>query len=826
MTCSTYGGLGIFKLEGVNHVHPVINRPDVEYADITEVLAGRAYLKSSDRAILERIFILQRALLSMLFNFAQSGHPGGSISMSRALIVLFLTDRTAYDIASPWRRDADIISLAAGHKAMGWYAFNAFINEAVRQANPRLLSPDPKNSLFLEDLLGFRRNESVVTPLRKKFGAKCLDGHPTPATPFTYLSTGASGVGVAATAGLAIAARDMYRTLTPRVYCIEGEGGMTPGRVEETLQIVERAQLGNFIMVVDHNDASIDVPGVCAGDYTFVKPEERGLLHGFNVAVADGKNFDQVVAAFDYTCQYFGHVRPAMIVLRTEKGEGYGVGTNKSHGAGHKMDSDGYFAAQKIYCDTFGVELPTPSDGSPAAIEENFWKSLLTVRAALQQDGEMREFIAERIEVAKVRLGKLAEQRERFRNNGSTPGADLSAIDHLDPAQPPHEIRPKPGDKVALRSALGSTLGEINRVTKGGVFIAAADLYGSLDFSKGIPYDPVDAGNLDGRVVASGITEDGFSGVLAGISAYGKHIGVGGSYAAFMTPMGFTAARLLAIGHEISGRTANPLILVGGHAGPKTGEDGPTHADPQALTPWASFPKHSVVTLTPWDSLEVWPLVLAALHARPKPAVIVPFVTRPQETVIERAALGLAPVSQTVKGVYHLFPHLEGPVDAYVVMQGSAVVYELVSNDGEFLFDILESGLNIGFIYVSSPELFDALPESERAALWNEEMSQNAMGVTDFTLDTMMRWIPTEAGRRATLHPFKAGRFLGSGVGSHVLKQGGLAGENIRDAVIAFAKRNKAPQPALARNPRYPSTKVGNDRMLKNDPFSTLSTPR
>lgn len=785
-------GLGTFKLEEVEHVHPVVNRPGVEYVDIGEALQGRPYLKPPEKAILDRVFILQRGILSMMFNFAQSGHPGGSISASRALIGLFLTDRTAYDIGNPWRKDADIISPAAGHKAMGWYALNALLNESVRQTRPELLSSNLRHSLRLEDLLGFRKNEAVVTPLRKKFASKCLDGHPTPATPFTYLATGASGVGVAATAGLAIAARDMYRTMTPRVYCVEGEGGMTPGRVEETLQIAERAQLGNFIMVIDHNDASIDVSNVCAGDYTNVKPEERGLLHGFNVAVADGKNFDQIVAAFDYACEYFPQQRPVMIVLRTEKGEGYGIGTNKSHGAGHKMDSEGYFAAQKIYCETFGVELPTPVEGAgPAAVEENFWDSLLTVRAALAGDSELRDFVGERVAIAKERLGKLNEQRARSNGNGSGPRVDLTAIEKLDPADPPAALRPKAGDKMALREALARTIGEINRVSHGGIFIAAADLYGSLDFPKGIAYVPVDAEHLDGRVVATGITEDGFSGVLAGISAYGRHIGVGGSYAAFMTPMAFTAARLLAIGHEVGGRSGNPLILVGGHAGPKTGEDGPTHADPQALSAWASFPKNSAISLTPWDNLELWPLVLAALQAQPRPAVVVPFVTRPQETVADRASLRLAAATEAIHGVYPLAPPRKGNVDAYVVMQGSAVMYELVANGGEVLRDIEKSGLNVGFMYVSSAELFDRLPDSEKSKIWNEEMSQHAMGVTDFTLDTMMRWIPTESGRSATLHPFKAGHFLGSGVGPHVLKQGKLAGEDIRDAVIAFAKKKK-----------------------------------
>ena len=89
--------------------------------------------------------------------------------------------------------------------------------------------------LRLEDLLGFRRNPISATPLFKKFGAKPLDGHPTPAVPFVRLSTGASGVGLASSIGLALAAREYYGAAAPRVHVVEGEGGLTPGRVAEAL---------------------------------------------------------------------------------------------------------------------------------------------------------------------------------------------------------------------------------------------------------------------------------------------------------------------------------------------------------------------------------------------------------------------------------------------------------------------------------------------------------------------------------------------------------------------------------------------------------------
>ncbi len=109
-----------------------------------------------------------------------------------------------YDLAKPSRQDADIISYAAGHKALGLYAMWALRNEVARIAAPDLLPRDEKSQLRLEDLLGFRRNPTTTTPLFKKFHAKPLDGHPTPATPFVRLSTGASGVGVPASFRLGV----------------------------------------------------------------------------------------------------------------------------------------------------------------------------------------------------------------------------------------------------------------------------------------------------------------------------------------------------------------------------------------------------------------------------------------------------------------------------------------------------------------------------------------------------------------------------------------------------------------------------------------------
>jgi transketolase len=89
-----------------------------------------------------------------------------------------------YDTALPDRHDADVISYAAGHKALGLYALWALRNEIVRIGAPDLLAADEHLQLRLEDLLGFRKNPVAMTVLQKKLRVKALDGHPTPATPF------------------------------------------------------------------------------------------------------------------------------------------------------------------------------------------------------------------------------------------------------------------------------------------------------------------------------------------------------------------------------------------------------------------------------------------------------------------------------------------------------------------------------------------------------------------------------------------------------------------------------------------------------------------
>jgi hypothetical protein len=62
------------------------------------------------------------------------------------------------------------------------------------------------------------------------------------------------------------------------------------------------------------------------------------------------------------------------------------------------------------------------------------------------------------------------------------------------------------------------------------------------------------------------------------------------------------------------------------------------------------------------------------------------------------------------------------------------------------------------------------------------------MGITDFTLPTMYRWVRSPMGLERTLHSFARGRYLGSGSAAKVLEEAGIHGDGQWSAVQEFAQ--------------------------------------
>jgi transketolase len=138
-----------------------------------------------------------------------------------------------------------------------------------------------------------------------------------------------------------------------------------------------------------------------------------------------------------------------------------------------------------------------------------------------------------------------------------------------------------------------------------------------------------------------------------------------------------------------------------------------------------------------------------------------------------------------VTGVYALRKVGGAKKSGTLVLQGNGVATAFVT---EVLPVLDQKGIALNVFYVASAELFDLLSPAEKEKIFPEKYAQEAIGITEFTLPTLYRWVTSAEGRKRSLHPFKAGHFLGSGQGSMVLEEAQLGKEAQLKALIDYAK--------------------------------------
>ena len=290
------------------------------------------------------------------------------------------------------------------------------------------------------------------------------------------------------------------------------------------------------------------------------------------------------------------------------------------------------------------------------------------------------------------------------------------------------------------------------------------------------------------------------SGILSGISAFGHNVGVGSSYGAFMAPLGHIAARLHAIGAQaresVSGDPYKPMVLVCAHAGLKTGEDGPTHADPQALQLAAGkLPAghvdhaHAVGPAGDLDADGDGAGAAARRHLRPSSPGPTSRCSTARRSAWRRRRR--PPPASTCCGGPRASPTSRSccrraPSPTRSCRRRCRCSSRRASTRWS----------------TTSParSCSTCLPADERRRLFPEERAREAMAITGFTLPTMYRWVHSEAGLAASLHPYRNGHYLGSGPGP--------GGPRARRASTAPDRRGRSRstcqrQPAAAREMSY-----------------------
>ena len=230
---------------------------------------------------------IRRDILKMTAK-AGSGHPGGSLSSTELLAVLYFDDVLRYDPADPAWRERDYFILSKGHVAPVLYSVLA--------------------------RAGFYSIEALES--LRQFGS-ILQGHPHAARlPGCECSAGSLGQGLSISNGLALAFRK--QGMPNRVYCLTGDGELQEGQVWEAVMTAGQHHLSQVCAIVDYNHVQLDdtLENIKAlGDLG-----EKFAQFGWNVIDLDGHDVCAVKDA--YTQAAACTDKPSVLIAHTVEGKG------------------------------------------------------------------------------------------------------------------------------------------------------------------------------------------------------------------------------------------------------------------------------------------------------------------------------------------------------------------------------------------------------------------------------------------------------------------------------------------------------------------------
>ena len=255
----------------------------------------------------------RKDIVKMLTESA-SGHPGGSLSATDIMTVLFFIVLNL-DPNNEKDPNRDRFVLSKGHAA------------------PVLYSALARRGYFpVEELSTLRKFKSR------------LQGHPSiQYLPGIDMSTGSLGQGVSAAVGMALAGKIDKKDY--RVYTLLGDGELEEGQVWEAAMCAAHYKLNNLTAFIDFNGLQID------GDITKVMNpcpiDKKFEAFGWNVLVIDGHNYEEIIDAIEKAKECKD--KPTAVVCNTVKGKGVSFMENQAawHGT----------APSKEQCETALKEL-------------------------------------------------------------------------------------------------------------------------------------------------------------------------------------------------------------------------------------------------------------------------------------------------------------------------------------------------------------------------------------------------------------------------------------------------------------------------------------
>ncbi len=461
-----------------------------------------------------------RVLEATMVEAAKSGHPGGSMSGTDFLNVLY-SKFLVYDPEKPNWFARDRFFLDPGHMSPMLYSVLAMCGK-----------------YSIEDLKNFRQWGSI-TP-----------GHPELDVEHGIEnSSGPLGQGHVMAVGAAIAERCIAarfgEAVAHKTYALISDGGIQEEISQGAGRIAGLLGLNNLIMFFDSNKVQL------ATNVDVVSAEDTAAKYrawNWNVIEIDGNDPLEVAGALE--CAINEKSRPTIIIGNTVMGKGCVT-----------LEGENY----EFRCSTHGNPI-SKSGASYEKTVENLggdindpWKIFPeTLELYKERNEELKTIVAER-KAAYAKWEK--ENPDLAKELQSWIECKVPALDYKQIAHQPN---------VATRTASSDVLAELG-VLLDNMIVSSADLSNS-DKTEGFIKKcgaVLSPDNFKGKFLQAGVAELTMASIMNGIVLHGGMLGACGTFFVFSDYMK-PAIRMAAL-MEL------PVKYVWSHDSFRVGEDGPTH---------------------------------------------------------------------------------------------------------------------------------------------------------------------------------------------------------------------------------------------------------
>jgi transketolase len=608
-----------------------------------------------------------RALAMDAVQKVGNGHPGTAMSLAPVAYLLF-QKVMRHDPTDPDWAARDRFVLSCGHTSLTLYIQLYLAGYGLE----------------LADLQAFRTWGSL-TP-----------GHPEHRhTVGVEVTTGPLGQGVGNAVGMAMAARrerglfdaDSGAGKSPFdhfIYAIASDGDMEEGVSGEASSIAGTQELGNLILIYDHNHISIEGETPIAMNEDVAKRYEAYGWHTQSLDwTNDGTTYEEDVHGLYRAIETAKSVtdRPSFISLRTIMAwpAPNAQNTGKAHGSA--LGAEEVAATKKV----LGLDPDRTFD-----VAEDV---LAHTREAIQRGRRAREEWQGGFDAWAAGNPEAKSLFDRMRTR-TLPDGWADAIPSFDADEKGMATRKASGQVL---SAIAPRLPEL--------WGGSADLAESTNTTPDgepsfLPSDRVTKewpGSPYGRVLHFGIREHAMGAILNGIAVHGGTRPYGATFLTFSDYMR-GSVRLAALMNL-------PVTYVWTHDSIGLGEDGPTHQPIEHLAALRAIPGLDVVR--PADANETAVAWRTVLDHTDRPAGIV--LSRQNLPVFPRGTDGFASADDVARGGYVLLDAEDGAADVILIGTGSEVQYAVEARTA-----LAGDGIDARVVSMPCREWFDQQDRSYR----------------------------------------------------------------------------------------------------------------